>query len=375
MLKPEKIIHAINEGIFELENTSFTADELYNAALAREQLEQLHALYKTRAPSGSKISEKYHHRNLKTSLDQDFVLSPENIDECTRAYVEYRINHGRKFLLIHKLTDKDIQSFTANTAADFNHLKIEPEIFLDDDSIDAQAIPLRTIYKRTTPDLSILLFFEGVETFSSSQPSDNLLSQEGLKLKNQIRVKKKVISYGFHRVVIDTKNKLLIALLDVNTLDKKEDPSDKFYSLINLLRHKLGITNFMDKLNLLGFFPSLDKLFNDKSVGIVKEVYLHTSAGARSLNTTKVVESDVRDDVFLKGGIEAEEQEIAITKLNLSWPNIEGTPELKLKGDFIMFENPKEALFWSEVLFSAKSAGQADFLIKPLEYAINENDD
>lgn len=371
MHDPKIIIKNINEGIYTFENIGFSAAALYSAALARVQLEQLHALYKSLAPQESKIRENYHHRNLKMALEHDFE-SAVGVDElATKSYIEYRVNFGRKFLLISELSEEEIRIFKRNSVQDFDHLRISPEIFLDDASQEAKSAPLQMVYKRNIDkDLCVCLFFEGVDTFSFTQPPESFLTEEGLNDKNSLRWLRKIVTYGFHRVVIDLKNKLLITLLDVNTLDKREDPSDKFSSVINTLRNKLNIKDFLIKSNLLGFFSSIDKLFRDKNVGTVKEVYLHTSSGGRSLNTTKVVASDERDDIFLQGGIKAEDEDISITKINLNWPNIEGKPELILKGDFLMFEKPEDSLYWAEVLFSAKREGQSDFLLKPLEYAL-----
>lgn len=363
-----KIIQALNQYIYPTDGVCFDSSELFNAALSRGMLSQLHSIYHNIAPSNSKIKPEYHHKNLRACLDTDLSASEKLSEELTQLFLKYRINFGRKFILISKLSAEDIKSLKSINVNDFDDIDIIPEILIDNDSDDKQAESLKLVSKIGYGNNNVFLLFEGIEIYHLETPTEGMLSEEGKKFLNQMQLRKKIVTYGFHRVIIDLDNQILISLIDTNTLDKNEDPADKFYDILAILRSKLKIKNLLEKPNLKAFFPSINKLYKDKEVGIVKSASFHTSSGMSSKNSTNFLASDIREDPFLQGGIGAESVEPSITRIGMMWPDIQGKPELKLKGDMLMFNNPKNSLYWAEILFATLDNKQAEFFSKPLEF-------
>jgi hypothetical protein len=370
MSTTQSVLKLLNSGSIELPFEGITHDKIYEVARERSLLPQLFAIYKPLAPQETKLKDYYHGLNLKSALNQEFSEKNSDDGELCRNFIDYRINWGRKYLLIGKLTDEDIKSLNKlENTSDYNKLIIDETNMFDDRSDEVEEQPLTIMAMQTFENQFIqMLIHETVISFSYEQPNPALLSEAGKQLINQIRLKKKVATNGFHKLFICKKNKILVALIDGNSLKKYETPAEKLSGIIEIFKTHFNIKSFFQNSNFIGFFSTISKLYKDNEAGQVQWGYFYTSAGATVTNKVGG-DMDLREDPFQKGGAEADTLNLTFTKLDLLWPDLDGFPEIKIHGSSDMHAKPKESLPWVEVLFSTNKNHNDVFLKKLLDYA------
>jgi hypothetical protein len=350
---------------------SVSPKDLDDSSTDKNLRPSLHALFRQVAPKESRVREQYHWKNLRLALlecDDD----EKTATAIANLYCSYYLNFGRKFMLIEQLAPSAQTQPEETTAPSLFPLTpaLDSASILHDESPEAQESPLEVIgaVGGQGNDIALVLR-ESISTFSFETPDDSLLSEAGRQFKNNMKVKKRTVVTGYHKVIIDADRKLRIFLIDPITL-VKESPGDKALAVLQAVS-RFGVkADFCPPMtSRVAFFQAIDALYkdNDLAAGQVWGGYFYTSAGTRFLNNSRGSGTDLRKDPFQMGGIQASPQSPVFIKLEVGWPDVGASVDLNGTGD--MLNNPQTSLTWIEVTFSTINGGNAAFLAKVLDYA------
>jgi hypothetical protein len=356
----QKIVEVLNSSTIACQFEGLRWGDVYESATQRGLLKQLHAIFHPLAPSGSKIKSVYHHLNLRSAI-KEIENSPIENQMC-QSYLDYRINFGRKCVLVDQLDD---QAYLTAAMA-FNDLDsadwlIEPDSLLDEDTLEGVSSPSRIVKVfQGANGIKQILLEETEVTIYYGQPKLELLSDVGKEFVNSMKMQKRLMVTGFHKVIFDPVSKVRITLVDPVTLKNQETPTDKAKTILNYLDSRIGKS--AEKPKAMAFFSAIQKIYDDSSVGRVIGGYFYTKTGSRFINSSKGAGTDLRSDPFQKGGESTSEGKPNFVKLEIEWPKLPGFPLVSLQGSSEMFEAPEHSLRWFDTTFSTAVGAGAEHL-------------
>lgn len=368
------VLKTLNNSSINIEIEDLNVSEMIAFAQSKERLPELHSTYQLISPKNSKLKSYYHFMNLQSALDKDCKDDPSLLSQLSKLFVNYYINFGKKYLLISELRYPDAKKGEITGALDVasTEFSIEKETIFDNESTDTttEYLNIINISKNTEGDF-IIFMKETIGTYSLVTPSDLFLSEAGKQTREQLFLKKRTIKPGIHKLVVTKDLGCIIYLIDPNTLNRNETSADKAamcnYILLKFLKKSDQIAEFA--LKPVYFFEAIQKLWDDKNVGIATEGYFQTSAGANFASSSKTKGSDLRDDPFQLGGQEADPGKLNFSKLRITWDS-SNLPRIFLNGSSEMFTTPKQSLPFVKTTFIPDNAGKpCDFLDKVFEYA------
>jgi len=358
-------IKVLNEARIKFQHDPFEkAEDLFSFANEKELLKQLYYIYKGLAPANTKLKQdKYQWSNLKSAMIKDAAENPDLLESLSHDFLDYYVNYATKALLISKISSPVV----SDKIIAIKSTILDSSILKNDELLESTVSPLNLLSsQKETSGNFVFLFHESSESFSQETPSDDLLSSAGKQLKNQLRLSKRTLVQGFHKLITTPSH--IIFLVDQATLIRNETPADKVKSMIALLNSILKQEILSEKQSFIYFFPSIEQLYVDTNAGEVWSGYFTTSSGAKFINNAKARGYDLRKDPFQQGGEMAEHASLSFTKLEIGWSNIAGEPSYFLNGSSEMFNNPTTSLPSVSVSFGTEHEKQADFLKEVLTY-------
>ena len=368
----ETVIALLNESLSGVVFDGISPAEIYLHASGRGLLPQLHALFLGCSKKDSKLKSQYHWRNLQATLIQECKTDPDIGVLVTNQYLTFFNDFGRKHLLVGHIDEK-MRIDVAKCLTELNELSwyVESSELLNDESPEADTQPLTIAHiKKSENNAIIFILHEKVPMFSYVSPDDSLLSDAGRQFKSQIRLKKRTVVTGVHKVVFSSAAELQVCLIDPSSIVQNETAADKAAAIHRVIFAKLGFHR--DRVvspKWISFFPAIRKLYEDKTAGEICGGYFYTSTGSRFLNNSRGTGCDLREDPFQQGGEKASPESIDFVKLDVVWSDEPGEARVGLHGSSEMFEHSESSLPWIEVIFSADNGGSASFLKKVLDYA------
>jgi len=371
MARATEVIKLIESSNWDLGSEPVAFKDIYLAASAKKSITQLHALYSDIKPAGSKLKPKSQWQNLTSAVTEDIQSHKELEPLLSKKYIDFMAHFGRKQFFIEEIETSSLKAdFSSyDFMADFGWV---PELsnLIDNESLDASTSPMRVVaHKKSADGVMSFLLQESVEDFFYGSPPEALLSEAGKQLQNNMKLLKRIIITGFHKIIINAAFDLRVILIDSGTLVGKETPSDKAVVAINALKSILSNpSKFEEKKTRVAFFPAVQKIYEDGTVGQVVGGYFHTSSGAKYAPMSKGSGSDLRKDPFQQGGEQASTEPINFIRLEVEFSQEPGKPSLNLNGSSDMFDRPEVSLQSIEVLFSTKNGGSAEFLKTPITY-------
>lgn len=372
-MQSDKVLSLINKNP-QIKVEELQLLEIYNAATEKHMLRQLHGLYREIAPTDSCLRESYHWKNLKKALEIDCAADPTLLINLREKYISYLINFGHKFVMIDSCDQQDVCEDLIRIVQGLpqRELVIDSENFLDEESYEAQEVPVRLSNVTTDGEGNFhLIFSETIAGYYYTNPDEQLLSAAGKTFQNFLKLKKRVLMTGFHKMIISRDGSMRVFLIDPRTMQQSETPSDKFISLlVSMFGGALPTNHNLFKYKKVSFFNAIQKLYEDDSVGAVRGGYFFTATGSRFINDSTGTAVDLRHEPFQQGGQQATADAPLFIKLHLNWPNEPSETLVRLNGSGDMVEVPETSLHYFETVFSTKSGGNSDFLKKVLEYGV-----
>lgn len=372
MARSQEVINLIEKSIWDIGSEGITFANIFDSALDKKKLPQLHALYMDIKPQTSKLKANCHWANLKSSIQEDLSADRNLESKLTANYVNYLAHFAKKHLLVEEIESSSLKADFAkyNFAQEIDWI-LDPSNLINNESPEASTSSMKVVaHKKDTAGTISFILRESVEGFYYGNPPTALLSEAGQQFQSSMRLKKRVVMTGFHKVITNPEFNLRIILIDPSTLLGNETAADKAMAAINATRAIIdNPSKFEEKKTRVAFFPAVKKIYDDKTVGQIIGGYFYTSSGARYIHNSKGSGSDLRKDPFQQGGEQASATEpINFIKIDIEWAQEPGKPYVNLNGSADMFERPELSLHAMEVGFSTKGAGSADFLKKPLDY-------
>jgi hypothetical protein len=247
--------------------------------------------------------------------------------------------------------------------------ELDKETISDNDSpTELEYLHVYNISKNAAGDYVIFLR-ETQGTYSMETPSDLFLSEAGIQTKDQMFLRKMTVKPGIHKLVISKDFSIIMYLIDPITLLRNEIAPDKAINCNYVLLTHLKLPGDLElKLQPIFFFNAIQKLYDDKTIGMVTEGYFQTSSGANFTNKTKFKDTDLRDDPFQMGGQKAEFGKLNFSKLRISWDN-SNVPRIFLNGSSDMFANPNKSLPFFRATFCPSDSKHASFIGPIFEHA------
>lgn len=372
MARSQEVIELIEKSIWDIGSEGLGFPDIFESALDKKKLPQLHSLYADIKPAASKLKSTYHWANLKSSIQEDLASQKDLEVELSAKYISYLAHFAKKHLLVEELDSSTLKNEFEkyNFASDLGWSPDRANL-INNESPEASVSPMRVVshHKDSKGNVSFLLQ-ESVEGFYYGNPPAALLSEAGQQFQSSMRLKKRVVMTGFHKVIINSAFNLRVILIDPSTLIGSETATDKAVVAVSATRSILEKPSKLEeKKSRVAFFPAVKKIYDDGSVGQVVGGYFYTSSGARYIHNSKGSGSDLRKDPFQQGGEQASATEpINFIKIDVEWAQESGKPCISLNGSADMFERPDSSLHSMEVGFSTKAGGSAGFLKKPLDY-------
>jgi hypothetical protein len=385
MNRASDVVRLINLSSFQALAEGIPAADLYLIASQRSSLPELHAVFHPLKPAGSKLKEASQWKNLQTALYADCAADGVLELEVAKKYVKHIVNFGSKHLWIDQLDKpswcETVSKFDLDKLA-IEELIIDGKMVLDDESTQAAETPIVVVDAfRDSQNNAHFLLFERIITSYYTAPPEGFLSPAGQSFLSDMRLRKRVSTACFHKVSFSEDGSLRVIMIDPRSLagsasgsrsTSSTAGSDKIPIVLSAIRALVmpGAGKVDDKKKAVTFFPAIEKLYKDGSVGVVRGGYFITSSGARYTNDSRGSGGDLRKDPFQKGGELSGHEAPQFIKLSIEWPDLEGHPKINLNGSFEMIDYPLAGLFSVEVGFSTSSDAPAEFLLKVLDCAV-----